>query len=368
MHRDEDTAMLGTAGDIGLRRASGPSPPLREAAQSRACRSRLPAVQRTVMAVLVSLVLVLVAGSGTAVHATPGPMVEAIQRALIERGFDPGEVDGAMGWRTRDALRVFQRSVGLPDTGRADDATLIDLGLKSAADTPAQADTDAPLRVEPAQVPAPAPSTDAPGVIAPNPGPAATSDPDTPGTESPEGNTAQPSGAEAPASESAPATPDVEPGADASRTEPPGTKQAPKRIARPMLTFSALGWHRPQTGEDALERFNASGATRDFKRGTGSLFVPKPELVFVLNAGETIPGFDCDPGATTLSIEFVFGPDGPIIFNPVSGGDFCRMSIGIALEVGRTLEMRSVDWGDVQLPPGTVRITNEGLEYVNPSG
>ena len=84
----------------------------------------------------------------------------------------------------------------------------------------------------------------------------------------------------------------------------------------------------------------------------------------MLKAGERIPGLDCDPGAGQLSIEFVFGPDGPVIFTPDSGGKFCQMGIGIAIAVGLTLEMRRVDWGDNQYPHGTVRVTNEGLEYV----
>ena len=132
-----------------------------------------------------------------------------------------------------------------------------------------------------------------------------------------------------------------------------------------MLRFSTLGWHPPQTGAQALERFTAIGAPRDFKRESGSLFVPKAELVFVLLAGERLPGLDCDPGADRLAVEFVFGSDGPIIFTPAAGAELCRMGIGIALGVGRTLEMRPVDWGGMRYPQGTVRVTGEGLQYVD---
>ena len=187
---------------------------------------------------------------------------------------------------------------------------------------------------------------------------------DTPVTEATPAESARLPGPTAPKTETSGAEPAAGPDADTSRAEPRRTEPAPKRPARPKLSFATLGWHRPQTGAEALKRLDAMGAPRDFKRGTGSLFVPKSELVFVLQAGERLPGLDCDPGAERLSVEFVFGPDGPVIFAPVSDGEFCRMGIGIAVEVGATLELRRVDWGDMQYPRGTVRITNEGLEYV----
>ena len=40
-----------------------------------------------------------------------------LQRQLKALGFEPGEADGVIGARTRAALRVFQRSVGLPQDG-----------------------------------------------------------------------------------------------------------------------------------------------------------------------------------------------------------------------------------------------------------
>ena len=247
----------------------------------------------------VLMLLVLLACHWAAARAAPDPTAEAVQRALVERGFDPGEIDGAMGSRTRHALEEFQRSIGLPGTGQADSATLEALGLKPAADAP---------------------------------------EPELPSVES-----------------------DLTIGAGTSDDEPSRPDAVPERAAGATLRFADLGWHLPQTGAEALERFRAIGAPPVFRRGSGSLFVPNPELVFVLAAGEEVPGLDCDPGSDRLAVEFAFGPDGPVIFTPVSGGTYCQMGIGIALEVGGTLEMRRIDWGDVQYRSGTARITSEGL-------
>lgn len=42
-----------------------------------------------------------------------------IQRLLSNRGYDPGPADGKMGSKTRQAIRLFQKQVGLPQTGNA---------------------------------------------------------------------------------------------------------------------------------------------------------------------------------------------------------------------------------------------------------
>jgi peptidoglycan hydrolase-like protein with peptidoglycan-binding domain len=50
-------------------------------------------------------------------------LVRDAQVALRDAGFDPGEIDGVMGRKTRAALREFQASQGLPQTGRLDETT-----------------------------------------------------------------------------------------------------------------------------------------------------------------------------------------------------------------------------------------------------
>jgi Putative peptidoglycan binding domain len=50
-------------------------------------------------------------------------LVRDAQIALRDAGFDPGRIDGVMGSKTRAALREFQASQGLPQTGRLDETT-----------------------------------------------------------------------------------------------------------------------------------------------------------------------------------------------------------------------------------------------------
>lgn len=318
-HEHGPAALLPTRSIGGAGGAFGTARRLRTAAQASCGRPQRPRWSAFPALAL----LMLLSCWGPAVHAAYDPMVEAVQEALTERGFEPGKIDGAMGSRTRNALKEFQRSVGLPPTGEIEAATIAALGLEppDSGETP------------PAGEPSPAPAGGS--------GTAPEIDPSDTG----------PSGA----------VPQAEP----TPTEPPRAAPAPKPAPKPVLRSSTLGWHAPQTGAQALERFIAIGAPRDFRRGSDTLFVPKAELVFVLLAGERVPGLDCDPGAGRLTVEFVFGPDGPIIFTPAAGAELCRMGIGIALEIGRTLEMRPVDWGDVQYPQGTVRVTGEGLRYVD---
>lgn len=60
------------------------------------------------------------------------PAVASVQRALAERGYEPGPVDGLMGSATRSALEAYQASQGLPVTGTADASVLAALGLGDA--------------------------------------------------------------------------------------------------------------------------------------------------------------------------------------------------------------------------------------------
>jgi TPR repeat protein len=61
--------------------------------------------------------------------------VREVQRLLARLGFDPGPADGIVGAQTRSAVRAFERSRGLPETGVVD-ARLLAL-LRAIAATPA---------------------------------------------------------------------------------------------------------------------------------------------------------------------------------------------------------------------------------------
>lgn len=52
-----------------------------------------------------------------------GEKVKALQQRLREVGFDPGEHNGTYGQRTADAVTALQRKIGVPTTGKFDEAT-----------------------------------------------------------------------------------------------------------------------------------------------------------------------------------------------------------------------------------------------------
>ena len=55
--------------------------------------------------------------------------IRAVQQALQEKGFNPG-TSGVLDYKTRDALRDFQKNNNLPITGSLDNETAQKLGIE----------------------------------------------------------------------------------------------------------------------------------------------------------------------------------------------------------------------------------------------
>jgi|WetSurMetagenome_2_1015567.scaffolds.fasta_scaffold127709_2 hypothetical protein len=64
----------------------------------------------------------------------PNLEVRTAQAALLFLGFSPGKIDGLLGPRTKEAIRSFRISAGLPDGNDLDSQTYQALGLKAAFD------------------------------------------------------------------------------------------------------------------------------------------------------------------------------------------------------------------------------------------
>jgi peptidoglycan hydrolase-like protein with peptidoglycan-binding domain len=59
--------------------------------------------------------------------------VKKVQQALKDKGQDPGDIDGVMGPKTKEALKAFQEKQGLKATGSLDDQTKKALGIEGGA-------------------------------------------------------------------------------------------------------------------------------------------------------------------------------------------------------------------------------------------
>lgn len=68
--------------------------------------------------------------SRTTSYGYDSGLVRSVQSSLNQRGYDAGVVDGEYGRNTQQAVREFQRSHGLVDSGTLDDGTLRALGVR----------------------------------------------------------------------------------------------------------------------------------------------------------------------------------------------------------------------------------------------
>ena len=74
------------------------------------------------------------------------PQVAGVQAFLSSRGFDPGTVDGAFGDRTANALKNYQASVGIGQSGSINDETLNKIKSDATSDGPCESDFG-PLKI-----------------------------------------------------------------------------------------------------------------------------------------------------------------------------------------------------------------------------
>lgn len=68
-------------------------------------------------------------GSDDGAQANGPSLPSAVQRQLAKRGYYRGSVDGEFGPASREALKRFQKSQGLKETGRIDEDSLDALGF-----------------------------------------------------------------------------------------------------------------------------------------------------------------------------------------------------------------------------------------------
>jgi hypothetical protein len=67
--------------------------------------------------------------SGMSTDGAGSEQVKSVQKALQDKGMDPGPIDGIMGPKTMAALKAFQKDQKLTESGKLDDQTREKLGV-----------------------------------------------------------------------------------------------------------------------------------------------------------------------------------------------------------------------------------------------
>ena len=137
-----------------------------------------------------------------------------------------------------------------------------------------------------------------------------------------------------------------------------------KKVSGMVLSYTALGWRRPDSGDNTLLRFRSRTGSLDMRRSSSELIVPDGNGVYLIESGDTVPGFDCDPAQGQIEMELMLGPKGPVVFRPLDGKGYCQLGFGILLQVGQRLRMADASWDGGAIPRGLVEVGIKGLMYV----
>jgi len=112
--------------------------------------------------------------------------IRHMQRALKNKGHNPGRVDGVMGPQTRSALQAYEQSQNITGASELDSRTLASLGVPMAVRTPSAGGDSSQPNLSGGAVPTGAAQTAA---TRPNPTPGGNSaEPATPGRSAPAGS------------------------------------------------------------------------------------------------------------------------------------------------------------------------------------
>lgn len=137
-----------------------------------------------------------------------------------------------------------------------------------------------------------------------------------------------------------------------------------KKISGMLLSYKALGWRRPDSGENTLLRFRNRTGSLDMRRSSSELIVPDGSGIYLIESEDTVPGFDCDPGQAQIEMELMLGPKGPVVFRPLDRKGYCQLGFGILLQVGQRLRMAAASWEGGAVPRGVVEVGTKGLVYL----
>jgi hypothetical protein len=136
-----------------------------------------------------------------------------------------------------------------------------------------------------------------------------------------------------------------------------------------LLTYQDLGWHEPETSQQAWERSKADsmGFPSIAARSVGPMIIPtRKGNVYIVNEGETMPNSGNEISAKGITFKILDNGSGigAMEFSSDDESGFIILQFGIVLPVGTQMKLsEDAVWNGTNVPKGLVQVTSEGLNF-----